>query len=68
MPNGRKDWGAIIREQLSSAQSQREFCGERGLAVASLQYHKSKGAHLEEEEERFVPISGAVSESRIEVR
>lgn len=63
-----RDWGELIREQLSSGKSQAEFCRERGLSIPSFQYHKSKGAHHLKEQSGFVPIVGESGESRIEIR
>lgn len=63
-----RDWGALIREQLSSGESQASFCKRRGISVASFQYHKSKGTYAREADvQRFVPIVGKDAEDRIEL-
>lgn len=62
-----EDWGALIREQLSSGLSQVEFCRQRGVSVASFQYHKGKKAHLEESS-GFVPIVAGEDPKQIELR
>lgn len=63
-----RDWGQLIREQLSSGGSQASFCKERGISLASFQYHKSRGAHELKEGGDFVPIVREGSEGRIEIR
>ncbi len=68
MPKRTRDWGALIREQLSSGKSQAEYCREHGLSVASFQYHKSKGVHVTGEKGCFVPIVSGADDSRVEVR
>ena len=68
MRKSKRDWGSLIREQLSSGKSQTEFCRERGLSVPSFQYHKGKGVHKSVERSEFVPIVGASEDLRIELR
>lgn len=63
----KRNWGALIREQLASGESQISFCRARGLPVATFQYQKSKGAHLENKFADFVPIIGGEKEERIEI-
>lgn len=64
-----RDWGALIREQLSSGKSQVAYCRERGVSLATFQYHKGKGTHVKREQaQKFVSIVGGEAEDRIEVK
>ena len=67
MGRKKRDWRELICEQLSSGESQVSFCRKRGVSLSSFQYYKSKGAHLEGEEEEFVPLHHEESESRVEL-
>ncbi|MCB0328455.1 MAG: hypothetical protein KDD70_02295 [Bdellovibrionales bacterium] len=68
MGKEQRDWGALIREQIASGESQARFCKERGISLASFQYHKSRGADEAKESNNFVPIVREESETRIELR
>lgn len=47
------EWESLIREQLTSGKSQKDFCRERGLSKASFQWRKMK---LKRKPEPFVAV------------
>lgn len=47
------EWGCLIEEQSNSGKSQKKFCEERGISVASFQWRKMK---LRRKTEPFVEI------------